>query len=109
MRVLLDECVPRRLKADIAGHEVRTVHDERWLGVADRFLLQRAEGQFDVIVTVDQGLPRQHRIAEYSFAVVVLRSRHSRYSELVSLIPQLLELLPTLGAGTSITIPEDMP
>jgi len=25
VRVLLDECVPRRLKGDLAGHEVRTV------------------------------------------------------------------------------------
>jgi len=27
MRLLLDECVPKRLKRELRGHEARTVHD----------------------------------------------------------------------------------
>ena len=108
MRVLLDECVPRRLKSDIAGHDVSTVHDERWLGIPDRELLRRAEGRFDVIVTVDQGVPRQNPISRFSFSVVVLRARHNRYRDLTPLIPHLLEQLPTLRAGMSVTIGDRM-
>lgn len=104
MRILLDECVPRRLKADIVGHEVSTVHDERWLGAKDAMLLRRAEGRFDVLVTVDQGLPQQHSIAQYSFAIVVLRARHTRYQELLPLVPRLLQALPSLSAGDVLTI-----
>ena len=107
LRVLLDECVPRRLKWDIAGHDVHTMHDERWLRIPDRETLRRAEGRFDVIVTVDQGVPHQHQIARFSFAIVVLRARHNRYTSLAPLVPRLLEVLPTLRAGTSLTIGED--
>ncbi|HKS90841.1 MAG TPA: DUF5615 family PIN-like protein [Tepidiformaceae bacterium] len=107
LRVLLDECVPRRLKAEIAGHDVRTVHDERWLGVGDGEMLRRADGRFDVIVTVDQGLPHQHQIARYSFAVVVLQARHNRYRDLAPLVPPLLNMLATLAPGTAVTVSEN--
>ena len=33
MRLLLDECVPRALRNDIPGHEVKTVAETGWAGV----------------------------------------------------------------------------
>jgi hypothetical protein len=33
MRVLLDECVPRALRNDLPGHEVKTVAELGWAGV----------------------------------------------------------------------------
>jgi hypothetical protein len=32
MRILLDECLPRRLKFDLVGHEVDTVPEAGWAG-----------------------------------------------------------------------------
>jgi hypothetical protein len=32
MPVLLDECLPRRLKADLAGHAVTTLPEAGWAG-----------------------------------------------------------------------------
>jgi hypothetical protein len=32
MRVLLDECVPRGLRAELPGHEVKTVAEAGWAG-----------------------------------------------------------------------------
>jgi hypothetical protein len=43
MRVLLDECVPRGLRDEIAGHEVSTVAEAGWAGVKNGELLRRAE------------------------------------------------------------------
>jgi len=40
MRVLLDECVPRALRRDIPGHEVKTVAEAGWAGVKNRELLR---------------------------------------------------------------------
>lgn len=34
MRVLLDECVPRKLRRELPGHEVRTVAEMGWAGFA---------------------------------------------------------------------------
>jgi hypothetical protein len=56
VRLLLDECVDRRLARDIVGHEVSTVGDLGWAGVKNGALLARAAGQFDVFVTVDRNL-----------------------------------------------------
>jgi hypothetical protein len=32
MRVLLDECVPRTLREQLVGHEVKTVAESGWAG-----------------------------------------------------------------------------
>jgi hypothetical protein len=45
MRVLLDECVPRALRGDIPGHEVRTVAEMGWAGVKNGELLRRAASE----------------------------------------------------------------
>jgi hypothetical protein len=42
MRVLLDECVPRALRRELPGHEVRTVAEAAWAGVKNGELLQLA-------------------------------------------------------------------
>jgi len=44
MRVLLDECLPRKLKLDLAGHEVRTAQEEGWAGLKNGALLKAAAG-----------------------------------------------------------------
>jgi hypothetical protein len=106
--VLLDECVDRRLRRDIIGHQVSTVRDELWTGVKDGALLRRAEGQFDVLVTVDQNLPRQQPIARFSLAVVVLKAGHNRYHDLLPLVPRLLTLLPDLQSGTAVTLSDSV-
>ena len=34
MRILLDECLPARLRRELPGHEVRTVPQEGWDDIA---------------------------------------------------------------------------
>ena len=56
MRVLLDECLPRKLKSDLAGHEARTVPEMGWASKENGDLLELAAGHFDVFLTVDRNL-----------------------------------------------------
>ncbi len=53
MRLLLDECVPKRLKRELLGHEVKTVQDMGWAGIKNGALLKLADGQFDALLTDD--------------------------------------------------------
>lgn len=46
MRVLLDECLPKRLKQWIIGHEVVTVPEAGWSGKDNGELLTLALGRF---------------------------------------------------------------
>ena len=95
MRILLDECVDRRLARDMSGHEVVTVPAAGWAGVKNGELLSRAEREFDVFVTVDGNLPFQRDISAYSIAVIVLRAPSNRLVDLRRLVPQLISVLAT--------------
>ncbi len=52
MRILLDECVDRRLALQIIGHDVQTVPEAGWAGLKNGELLSRAQLDFDVFITV---------------------------------------------------------
>ena len=60
MRVLRDECVPRRVARDLPGHAVWTVRGMGWASFKNGALLRRAAGEFDVLVTVDRGIHVGH-------------------------------------------------
>jgi hypothetical protein len=103
MRVLLDECLPRRLKADLAGHEVTTVPEAGWAGTKNGELLRLAAARFDAFVTIDQGLAFQLNMAAASggsrLGVVILQAPSNRLEELRPLVPALLEALRGLQPG----------
>lgn len=99
MRVLLDECVDRRLARDIAGHEVHTVTGLGWTAVKNGELLSRAEGRYDAFVTVDRNLAFQQNTVRYSYAVLILRAHSNRLADLRPLVPRLLEALPGARPG----------
>ena len=90
MRVLLDECVDRRLARDITGHDVTTVPQMGWATIKNGDLLALAE---DRNVSFQQNLPR------FSIAVVVLRAQSNRLFDLGVLVPQLLAALPHAKRG----------
>lgn len=45
MKVLLDECVTRKLRLDFQGHEVHTVEEAGLKGLKNGDLLRSASGQ----------------------------------------------------------------
>jgi uncharacterized protein DUF5615 len=57
MKVLLDECVPRKLRLELTEHAVLTVTEHGWSGIKNGKLLALAETEFEVFLTVDQNLP----------------------------------------------------
>ena len=54
MRVLIDECVPKQLKADFGDWDLRTVQEMGWAGIKNSALIDRAADAFDAIFTVDR-------------------------------------------------------
>lgn len=78
MRVLLDECLPRRLGALLTGHAVSTVQQMGWAGLKNGALLDQIGAGFDVFITIDRNLPAQQDLSLRAFGVVVLRARSNR-------------------------------
>jgi len=99
VKVLLDECVDRRLAADIQGHDVTTVPEAGWAALKNGDLLNRAQHEFDAFVTTDRSLPFQQDPSHFSIAVIVLRAPSNRVTDLRRLIPQLLAALPVAKRG----------
>lgn len=99
MRILLDECIDRRLATDIVGHDVTTVPDAGWAGLTNGELLSRAQRDFDIFVTVDRSLPSQQDLSRFGIAVVILRASSNRIDDLRPLVPQPLSGLPRAQRG----------
>lgn len=99
MRILLDECIDRRLGKEIAGHEVITVPQAGWAGITNGDLLRLAQEQFDVFVTVDRNLSFQQNLPQFAIAVIVLRAPANRLKDLRPLLPQLQRMLPLVPKG----------
>lgn len=62
MKVLLDECVPRKLRRELTEHAVLTVTERGWSGIKNGELLALAETEFEVFLTVDQNLKYQQNL-----------------------------------------------
>ncbi|MEG4801658.1 DUF5615 family PIN-like protein [Microcoleus sp. ARI1-B5] len=54
MKLILDECIDRRLAKEFVGYEVKTVPQMGWAGIKNGQLLALVEAEFDVFITVDR-------------------------------------------------------
>ena len=98
MKILLDHCVDLRIRRHIPAHEVRRAYEMGWERLVNGHLLDAAEAQgFEVLLTVDQNIPSQQKIAHRSLALVILVG--ARIDNLIALVPDLLKLLPTVQPG----------
>jgi hypothetical protein len=99
VKVLIDECIDWRLSRDIVGHDVKTARQMGWSTIENGKLLALAAASFDVFVTVDRNLSFQQSMSSLGIAVVVLRARTNRLSDLQPLVPQLLACIPAARRG----------
>ena len=104
MKVLLDECVPKKFKEHLPQHEVWTVPQAGWAGKKNGVLLNLAAAQFPVFITVDKDLPHQQNIQGLRIMVVVLVTEMNDLESLLSLIPSLLEALEHLRPGEFVLL-----
>jgi hypothetical protein len=89
MKLLLDENLPKKLKADFKSHQVFSLRDKGWLGIKNGQLLQLmlADG-FDALLTFDKNLQYQQNFKKYTLAVFVLSASINTYAELTKLFSQ---------------------
>jgi predicted nuclease of predicted toxin-antitoxin system len=85
MRILLDECVPRRFRRQFPEHEVRTAPEMGWASFKNGNLLA-ASGKFDVLVTTDQRLSYQLNVSSFPIAVLVLVAKRNKPEFLLPLV-----------------------
>ena len=96
MHILIDECLPKKLKRELSGHTVFTVQEKGWSGIENGELLRIAESEFDVWVTADKNIGYQQNLNHFDIAVVVLVAYQNRLDALLPLMPQLQEVLQVI-------------
>jgi hypothetical protein len=99
MRLLPDECIPKRLKRELHGHESKTVQDMGWAGIKNGALLRLADGQFDALLTVDQGIEYQQNLSGLTISVVIMMAPSNDVDDLHPLLPAVEEALASLRLG----------
>jgi len=100
VRVLLDECLPRRLKRELDGHDAKTAPEMGWASKTNGELLALAAADFDVFLTSDRNLSYQQNVSAFDLAVIVFVARSNSMDDLQPLVPKVLETLATAQAGT---------
>lgn len=104
MRVLLDECLPYKLKQEFKGHEVTTVPELGWSGKSNGELIRLAGSSFDVFLTVDQNIWYQQNLSGAKIAVVTSVADSNRWESLLPLLPQIQRALGKSCPGNFIRI-----
>lgn len=105
MRLLLDECVPKRLKADLTGHDVSHVVEMGWSSKRNGELLKLMVAErFEALLTVDQHIEFQQNVRDSGIGVLVVRARTNRLTDLRPLVPQILEGLSRVTSGELIRV-----
>ena len=106
MKLLLDECVPRRLKRDFVSCEIFTVEEAGFKGLKNGNLISAAKGIFDVLITVDKNIQHQQNKETLPIAIIILAAKSNRYESLSPLISRALEILQTIKIGEITKIEE---
>jgi len=105
MRLLLDECVPRPLRRELAGHDVHTVPSMGWSGKKNGELLAlMIPDGFEVFLTVDQNLSYQQNLRAANVAVIVLVAPTNRLADLLPLMPSVRAALTTIQPGDLVEV-----
>jgi predicted nuclease of predicted toxin-antitoxin system len=99
VRILLDENLPVDLAAELTGREAASVAQLGWQGIKNSELLRRAQGRFEVLLTMDSNLEFQQDIAASEVAILVLVARSNRMAHLRPLVPSMLIALESVRPG----------
>ena len=99
MRILIDACLPRRLKLELPNHIVQTVPEAGWAGKQNGELLRLTEKDFDVLITNDRNMEHQQDLKQFDLAFVVLVAPTNDIDDLRPLMAAVDEVLSSIKAG----------
>jgi predicted nuclease of predicted toxin-antitoxin system len=105
MKILLDECLPLDFRHSFPGHDV---HSAQWAGLKGRKngeLLRTAEvAGYDVLLTVDQGIPHQQNLVGRRLSIITIRSKTNQIEDLLPFVDAILDALKTIMPGQIVPI-----
>lgn len=91
MKILLDENLPKQLKADFGSdYDVTTVRDMGWLGKKNGELLGLIVfNGFDIFITIDKNLRHQQNLDRIELKIFLLSAVNNRRETLQVLVEKV--------------------
>ena len=97
MKIIIDECLPKRVTRFFPEHEAWTVPQIGLAGYHDTALLDELDKrEIDVFVTIDGNIEYQQQFAHRKFGTIIIRSVSNRFSDLENLNPQLHDAITNI-------------
>ena len=107
MEILFDHNVSRKLRPHFSPHLVTLTKEKGWDLLENGDLLEVAQPSFDVMITTDNNLYHQNKVANFNLAVIVLRAFKNRDSDLLPLMVETLEVLKVVQPGDVVYVYAD--
>lgn len=104
MKILIDECLPKKLKREFPNHDVATVPEMGWAGKKNGELLSLMQDNFDVFMTIDSNMKYQQNLEDVEIGYVLLKSKSNRLDDLLPLMPNVRQILDNIKVGDVITV-----
>ena len=105
IKILLDECVPRKFKNELAEHECQTVPEPGLAGKKNGELLSLAEqAGFQVFLTLDHGIEYQQNLQQSRLVIILIRAKSSRLDDLLPHTPEILRVLRSIRSAQLVRV-----
>jgi Domain of unknown function (DUF5615) len=105
MKILIDECVPRKFKRNLPGRDCLTVPEADLAGTENgQLLLLAQERSFEVFLTIDRGFEYEQNLSGMSIAIMIVRVKSNRLRDLLPHAPACLAALRSIKSGELVRI-----
>jgi hypothetical protein len=105
MKVLLDECIPRKFKYSFPHHDCKTVPEAGLAGQKNGRLLSFAEAAgFDLFLTMDKSLRYQQNLSGRRISILLVRARSNRLRDLLSHAEACRSAMSSIQAGEVVRV-----
>jgi hypothetical protein len=105
MRPLLDECVPRKSRNALPGHDCRTVPEEGLAGRKNGELLSLAEKLgFELFLALDRGLQYEQKLHGRTMAIILVHVKSSRLADVLLHSSEILRVLRSIRPGELVKV-----
>lgn len=105
MKILLDECIPRKLKYHFPDHDCVTVPEAGLAGKKNGELLAVAEQKgYEVLLTMDKGIQYEQNPTGRKIAMIIFRAKSNRLADLLPCMPTCLNHLKSIQYGEVIRV-----
>ena len=105
MKIIIDECLPKRMTQFFPGDEVWTVPQIGLSGSKDKILLDELDTRnIEVFVTIDGNIEYQQQFKNRVFGTVIIRAVSNRFSDLLHSKDELVEAVKSVTSGNVIHV-----